>query len=452
MHRLYVRIYLAVLGSLLVFALLAGLGWKLFGPRIDDDRPDVEAVLIEGLANDLFPADESPERWLPTMRRWAQRLDVQLSVHDAGGRVLVATDAAAEPLPAWMREAAGDGDIWHGFDRRRQRLALPLPADRFLSVTDADGRWVGRWRGGGLAPVLGVLALIGVAVAIAAWPLARRLTRRLERLEASVRRFGGGDLSARARVRGRDEIAALAGSFNRAAEQIEGLIRAQKSLLANASHELRSPLARIRMAAALLGGPVSADRAESLNAELRRSVEELDALVDEILLASRLDAEEGGLAPNDPPETLDLGGLVAEEAARQGLAAQVVSLEISGQSRLLRRLVRNLIENAQRYGRDGDGRADIEVVVAPRPGGGAVLTVCDRGPGVPEDERERIFEPFYRARGRSEREGGVGLGLALVRRIARRHGGEARCRAREGGGSCFEVSIAGAARGPAARA
>lgn len=109
---------------------------------------------------------------------------------------------------------------------------------------------------------------------------------------------------------------------------------------------------------------------------------------------------------------------------------------VRGDPRLLRRLLRNLLENARRYGAD----TPIEVTLAGE-AGPAVLRVCDRGPGVPATERERIFEPFYRPAGTREPEGGVGLGLALVRQIARKHGGDARCTPRDGGGSCFEVTL-----------
>jgi len=111
-------------------------------------------------------------------------------------------------------------------------------------------------------------------------------------------------------------------------------------------------------------------------------------------------------------------------------------LVVLGSDRLLRRALRNLLENARRYA----GEA-IEVYVATSASGQVLLQVCDRGPGVPEAERERIFEPFYRMSGHAEREGGVGLGLALVRQIAQRHGGNAHCEPREGGGSCFVISL-----------
>jgi signal transduction histidine kinase len=110
---------------------------------------------------------------------------------------------------------------------------------------------------------------------------------------------------------------------------------------------------------------------------------------------------------------------------------------VRGDERLLRRAVRNLLENARRYGGD-----DVQVLVrGAAPTGWVELRVCDRGPGVPEAWRERIFEPFLRLPGHAEHEGGVGLGLSLVRQIATRHGGQVRCEPREGGGSCFTLTL-----------
>jgi signal transduction histidine kinase len=172
--------------------------------------------------------------------------------------------------------------------------------------------------------------------------------------------------------------------------------------------------------------------------ELTRNIAELDQLIDEILLASRLDTA-GETAPAF--ETLDLTALVAEECAR--LAGDVdVQLEAStidmmGDARLLRRMVRNLLENAKRY---GEG-SPITVTLARSSPAQICLRICDGGPGIPVAERERIFEPFYRLPGARERDGGVGLGLALVRQIAQRHGGEVRCIDHATPGSCFEVTL-----------
>jgi signal transduction histidine kinase len=259
----------------------------------------------------------------------------------------------------------------------------------------------------------------------------RRLTRRLEALKAGVEAFGAGALHQRVDEGGRDEVAAVAVSFNRAAGRIEALLRSHQNLLANASHELRSPLARLKMAMAMLDDASPEMRAR-LKHEIHTNIGELDALVEEVLLASRLDAS----ATLDTSQPVALLAVAAEEAARVGASAGGDDVVQPGDERLLRRAVRNLLENARRYAGEG-----VEVQVARRADGGVDVAVADRGPGVPEAWRERIFEPFFRLPGHAEREGGVGLGLALVRQIAERHGGRARCEAHEGGGSRFVISL-----------
>ncbi|BEP58098.1 HAMP domain-containing sensor histidine kinase [Variovorax sp. V118] len=288
-----------------------------------------------------------------------------------------------------------------------------------------------------------MIALVGVAVALGVYPIVRRITQRLETLQRGVQRWGEGDLSARVIEEGQDEVADLSKRFNASAERIEQLVRSHKSLLANASHELRSPLTRIRMGLELMGDQPSPAARE----EISRNIGELDQLIDEILLASRLDASEADMGTI---ESVDLTGLAAEECAQVNAELDLAegtdnaTLTVPGVSRLLRRAIRNLLENARRY---GAGEISVELGSA---GGYATVRVNDRGPGVPATLRERIFEPFYRLPGASERNGGVGLGLALVKSIAERHGGSVRCEDRPGGGASFVICLP--AKGPAAAA
>ncbi|HET8746989.1 MAG TPA: ATP-binding protein [Ramlibacter sp.] len=288
------------------------------------------------------------------------------------------------------------------------------------------------WLPRGSTGFLWLLGIVALAVAVGSYPIVRRLTQRLEDLRVGVERWGEGDLSVRVPEQGSDEVAFLARRFNHAAERVETLVKSHKALLANASHELRSPLARIRMGLELLE-PEPAPRARD---EILRNIGELDQLIDEILLASRLDARETDIGTF---ETVDLTGLAAEESARAGAELAECdshqTLVVQGVSKLLRRAIRNLLENARRY---TSGPVRVSVV---RQGTEAVVRVCDRGPGVPVGEREHIFEPFYRLRGASEREGGVGLGLALVRSIAQRHHGSAHCEDNPGGGACFVLRL-----------
>ena len=276
-------------------------------------------------------------------------------------------------------------------------------------------------------PLFLVVAVLALAVGVGAYPVVRRLTARLERLQAGVESLGAGDLSARVKVEGHDEVARLAESFNQAADRIELLVGAHKSLLANASHELRTPLTRIRMAVELMREGTDSRRKR----DVERDIAELDTLIDEILLASRLDV----VTERGAEEDVDLLALATEECSRyEDAEVEGQPVTVRGDPRLLRRMTRNLLENARRH-----GAPPIEVRVN-RADGMAELRVSDHGPGIPDAEREDVFRPFHRFAGGGDR-GGTGLGLALVRQIARRHGGDARYLGREPSGSCFVVSL-----------
>jgi signal transduction histidine kinase len=447
MTRLYLRIYVALLASLVIFAVLAAAVFKV---GLDRDRAqrDERALIAEVVAQVLPPPDAPADEQRAALARWQQRSGADLALFDAQRRPIA---SAGRPLPPPRSEDGGREARDEGWDWSPREGGPPV-----WSVRLPDGRWaVARpWntRGGARPFAWGaLLAALALAVALGAYPLARRLTRRLERLQAGVEALGAGDLTARVPVQGRDEIARLAERFNAAAGRIEALVSAQRTLLANASHELRSPLARLRMAVSLLSdaGVDSAARRAELEREVERNVGELDALIDEILLASRLDAGVGIAA-----EPVDLLALLAEECARTGAGLSVAGPDsdtdragtgrVTGDARLLRRLLRNLLENARRHGAGSAVEASLQA--GP---GHVVIEVCDRGPGVPEAERERIFEPFHRLAGHGESAGGVGLGLALARQIAHRHGARLTCLPREGGGSCFRVSLPVAPATPA---
>jgi signal transduction histidine kinase len=468
MRSLYLRIWLTVVLALALFAAVSG--W-LLQRHLDEQRRLADAAAQERIAawvqllqRDLpdaqLPADEQAE----ALRDWTRRVRLPLALEDAQGQRLAATESFqrlerrrnGEPAATWT-VTLDDGRtlrVARFGSRRLDREAMAEPdgsprlrgPERAATPASAAPPW---WRPAwvsapGLPDGVGLLLLLGllfVAVAVGAYPVVRRLTRRLEALKHGVEAFGAGQLNQRVAEDGRDEVAALGASFNRAATRIEGLLRSHQSLLANASHELRSPLARLKMAVAMLDESPPEARAR-LRREIETNIAELDALVEEVLLSSRLDAAPGAPgAPGalEPMDRLALLPLAAEEAARTGATVQGEDLVLTGNERLLRRALRNLLENARRY-----GGGEVTLSVQARPGGGAELRVADRGPGVPEAHRERIFEAFFRLPGHAEREGGVGLGLSLVRQIAERHGGSVRCEPRPGGGSVFVLSLPGA--------
>jgi two-component system, OmpR family, sensor histidine kinase RstB len=394
MRRLFLQVYLTIVASLVLVVLTAGLLWHFvagFGPFGQQFE-----VAGEVLAELVPPASSPAQAQQQAIDRLAERLGADLALFSRSNEPLA---AAGRPLPApthngrtggWVRTAAGPA------------VSIPLPDGRRLVA-----RLPPRQRPSALvlAAFLGAIALV---VALGARPVVRRLTGRLERLQRGVESLGAGDLSARVKVEGRDEVARLAKSFNQAAARIESLVDAHKMLLANASHELRTPLTRIRLGLELLAAH------PERKVELERDIAELDQLVDEILLVSRLDAAEA----LDVREDVDLAALAAEECARyDDCSLEAKPAMVRGDPTLLRRMVRNLVENAKLH-----GKPPIEVIVG-RQDGRAVLNVRDHGPIIAEDARERLFSPFYRIPGSCGAKG-TGLGLALVRQIARRHGGD----------------------------
>jgi signal transduction histidine kinase len=409
MRRLYLQVYFTIVASLVLVVITAGLLWHFstsfppFGQQFE--------VAGEIIAELVPPVEASPQAQQEAIERLAERIGTDLALFSRTNEPLA---SAGQPLPApgrsgrtggWLRTAGGPA------------VAIPLPDGRRLVA-----RIPSRQRPSALmlAAFLGAIALV---VALGARPVVRRLTGRLERLQRGVESLGAGDLRARVKVEGRDEVARLAQSFNQAATRIESLVDAHKMLLANASHELRTPLTRIRLGLELAGG--SPER----KVELEKDIAELDQLVDEILLVSRLDATE----QLDIRENVDLTALAAEECARyDDCTVEARPVTVHGDPALLRRMIRNLVGNAQLH-----GQPPIEVTVD-RQDDQAILRVTDHGPVISESARERLFSMFYRIPGRSGPKGS-GLGLALVKQIARRHGGDVVYDAARG--SCFTVTL-----------
>ena len=416
MRRLYLQIYLTFLGVILLFAVLATVAW--WSTR---DQSDNAQLLhgIGGVLSELLPPHSNPERVQSVLERLGKQFDVRITLRTDDGELIGAYGKPLPPPPpdrrrsGWMR-GPGPGPTF----------AIALPDRRWAIVRPGHIE-----RGERTLGFLALIALLMFAIAIGSYPLAKRLTGRLVRLQQHVNELGAGDLSVRVEVEGKDEVAELACSFNRAAERIQKLMSAQKETLASASHELRSPLTRIRMAIELMGK----DEHIELRERIAQDISELDELIEELLTASRIDY----VARPQRRESVDLLALVAEEAVRVDAQFEGKPITIPGDAKLLRRMVRNLLENARRY---GAGSA-IEIELKEEKNY-AELLVLDRGPGIPEQEQERIFDPFYRRPGMREGvDKGVGLGLALVRQIARHHDGDVVCRGRAGGGTCFTVTL-----------
>jgi len=251
--------------------------------------------------------------------------------------------------------------------------------------------------------------------------------------------------------RRRDEIADLGRDFDHMAARLQALVEAQKRLLHDVSHELRSPLARLQVAVGL--ARQQPERLESALERIERETARLDALVGELLTLSRLEAGVTGA----PAGVLDAGELLEEIVADARFEAEAAgcrvelqlrgALAVHGRDELLRRALENVIRNAVRY----TARDTVVEVSAARDAVELAITVCDRGPGVPEAELDRLFEPFFRAE-RGAQRAGYGLGLAIARRAVEAHSGRIRASNRPGGGLCVEIRLpvgADAAASPA---
>ncbi|TXH87437.1 MAG: HAMP domain-containing protein [Rhodoferax sp.] len=403
-QKLYVRIWLAVVGTVAVLTLLVGFAWRLAS------EPPLREVVVRNAQGEVIGSGQrhpGPPPW----------------VRERSPRPQPTAEGEAEPSPR------GPEFVVRMQDGQTLHMHLPRPP---------RNSWLAPM---GFAWTLGMVAL---AVALATYPIVRRLTRHLEQLQQGVQRLGEGDLGVRVPVQGRDEVAFLAERFNQSAARIEALVQSQatvlasqKALLANASHELRSPLARIRMGLELLAtdqDPAS----QSLQQELVRNIAELDTLVEELLLASRLDASTSDLGT---VEAVDLAGLVTEECARLGLVLELPQgpghpVGVQGVSTLLRRMVRNLLQSAQRNPSAPAPRVLVEVHAQQ-----VCLRLWNPGMALAPDLLPHVFEPFWRAPGASEKDGGVGLALALVKAIAQRYQGSAAARSATEGGTWLEVRL-----------
>ncbi|MBX2799708.1 MAG: HAMP domain-containing histidine kinase [Myxococcales bacterium] len=402
MRRLYVQIYVAFLvvglGSLFVTGLVAA---AVLG---NGPLPPLEAAMAASAV-----ANDDPTGLQARLHQVAEAHEVSLAVFDEHGEPVASVGhRLPHGKPGWFRRRGVVG------------VRLPLVHGGVLAAAHAVP--LHRAFGG-----LGVLALLAAVVAVGCYPVARRITRRLEGVQHGVSRWGQGDLAARVPVEGRDEVAAVARSFNRAAAAVEQLFEAQRRVLASASHELRSPLARLRMALELARDGV-AD--EAWISEAIGDIEELDATVGDLLQVGRMQALD---APVEP-EAVDLLALLREEASRLPALVQVRGVEktVLADRRLMRRAVRNLLDNASRY-----GTPPVRACVTDEG-----FEVVDAGPSIPPQVADRIFEPFYRPQGHHEgRDGGVGLGLFLVREVVRHHGGTVRCEPTAEGGTAFRVAL-----------
>lgn len=414
MRRLYLQIYATIVASLVLVVILSGILWEVVGR--DRHNRNILDTVSRFVALTLPAADASIADQRRTIEGLGEELDIALSLFDKNGQLIAAFGEADLPperhagKTGWFRTRGGPV------------LSLMLPDGRQLIADAHDGAPLGT-----LLNLLLTLVLVAVSVGIGVYPISRRLAKRLETLSQGVERIGSGDLHARVDVQGQDEVAQLALKFNAAADKIEKLVTAHRLLLANASHELRTPLARIKLGLEMEQTDQTAERRSAL----QRDIAELDALIDEILVMSRLDGDTS-MGQSEP---VDLLALIAEECSRfDDCSYSGRAPEIVGDPRLLHRMLGNLLENGFKH---GEPPVTISLSVA---GNTVKIDVIDCGNGIAEQDRENVFQPFFRASDKQNVDG-YGLGLPLVRKIAEAHGGTAFVVTGQEGASMLRVSL-----------
>ena len=427
MNRLFLRFAVLIMLSITVATLL--IYWsvsRLFGDPLDDiarRQAAAQIFLLEQYV-DQAPTDE----WLARLNKVREVSKVRLE--------LIGLDRALAAVPAGQRAALERGEVVidarnKAFYRRVDRtgnsyigsdseaiVARDLPLDVGLAVRIEAVRFV--------------IVALALLIPIGWW--SRSHWKGLQQLSEVARQVGEGKLEARARLRPGASIYPLAERMNDMAGRIAGLIDSQKNLMHSVSHELRTPIARLEFALELLRDKVDDPALETRIAAMEGDVAELNTLVNELLGMIRLDSAQAlSLAP------FDLAAALRECVA--GLDRQV-DLQLgalgsfTGDQRLVLRAFDNLLRNAAKY-------ADQRIAVkALRRADRIEISVEDDGPGIPEAERERIFEPFYRLdRSRDRASGGFGLGLSIAQKAVTLHGGTIRIGSSPLGGASMTMVL-----------
>ncbi len=370
--------------------ILAAQTWAELPPAT---RPDFEYELFDShqLALRAEPPAPGRDEWHPP---YFYLLEDALARRTGEVRHLV-RERVGETHWYWASLQAGTG-----------RLAVGLAESRIAA-----------------RPGTAVLAILagGLVLALAAaYGLARRITSPLARLDEAAAAVGQGARPALLPETGPRELASLARRFNAMAQQVQALLTARTTLLAGVSHDLRTPLARMRLALELL----KADPTPALIARLENDIDEMNGLI-----ATLLDLARG--LEHEPPVDTDLAHMLESLAAESDrIRLQSPSCRRTLPPRAARRALGNLLQNALRYAPEGP----IDLVCDPGPAG-CRIGVLDRGPGIPAERIAAMFEPFQRLdASRSPQTGGAGLGLAIVRELARANGWQVSLEPREGGG------------------
>jgi two-component system OmpR family sensor kinase len=430
-NRIFFRFFMLVMLSITAatFVIYFAMS-RLFGDPLEDiarRQASAQIFLIEQYVDEA-PRDE----WLVRLNRVREVSDTRFD--------LIMLNKARSLLPATSLGALDRGEVVLDVEGKAFFRRVDLKGERYIGseeeVIHAQDLPIDIGLALQMEAVRYVIVALALLVPILLW--SRSHWQGLQSLSRVADEFGAGKLSARARMRPSSSIYPLAERIDHMADRIEDLLVSQKNLLHSVSHELRTPIARLEFALELLDARANDPALRKRIAAMEGDVSELNTLVNELLGMARLDS---GQALQR--ETVDIAGLLraVEDALPPGDAALSVVCArdagtIEADPRLLGRALSNLLRNAQKYA------AGTIRLSAGRTGARVTIAVEDDGPGIPAEERERIFEPFYRLdRSRDRATGGFGLGLSIVRKAVQLHGGSVHVEGSSLGGARFVVSL-----------
>lgn len=419
---------------------------------------------LDGLTARVTPLLHAPALLDAELKRLRSRDGILVSLYDAEGRLI----ASNQPHPSPNPPAGIDAELPRP---PLARLGPPdlhgppgMPPVVFTHFALGDGRrgvlavHLERFKPSLLPPLLTLLTGV-LVVGLGAVVIARSVGKPLERLSHAARAFGAGNLRARAEVADKGDLGAVLATFNDMADRIQQLVAAEKELIANVAHELRTPLARIRVALEL-AAEGDAEVARASVSEIAIDLAELEALVTDVLNTSRFEAP--GVASAPPGFALRLERVapaqIAENAADRFRARhprRLFTLRVApdlpaleADPNLVRRVLDNVLDNAHKYSPDPASEVILTVSSLPN---AIRFEVLDHGVGIAAEDLPLVFTAFFRAeRSRSRRTGGVGLGLTLAKRIVEAHGGDIAIASelRRGTGVRVELPTDGSGRSP----
>jgi len=431
MNRLFFRFFILVMLSISVAAFIVYFTInRLFGDPLESiarRQAAAQIFLLEQYV-DQAPADE-----------WLDRLNKVREVSES--RIdLVPIAIARKSLPEQERDAFERGEVVIDIPNKAMFRRVDLTGDKYIGSNEeaihAQDLPIDIGVALKVEAVRYLIVALALLIPIGFW--SRSHWKGLQVLMRVADKFGAGQLKARAQMQPGDSIYPLAERINHMADRIETLLESQRSLLHSVSHEIRTPIARLEFAFELLHDTVQDNVLEKRIGSMQGDLTELKSLVNELLGMARMDS--------DQPlryETFDVTETL--RACANTLPPSAVSLDVAvpdgmgsyyGDARLLQRATGNLLRNAQKY-------ANARVALSAwRKLGGVTIIVDDDGPGIPESEREKVFEPFYRLdRSRDRNTGGFGLGLSIASKAVSLHGGTLKIETSPLGGARFLITL-----------